>query len=182
MFIYFKIQIFQNLNSITDVFLVLQAFLKSYLLLRVFWGLLSALLMVAEGCRKSLRYAQQNNSASHEEFQWRKDFKMKVDFHNSDGSVNYVMVFLYFIQQMPKLNAVSSYLMRETSRLTWVNSIVTHNSPKCQREHINSMKIEITVQFNFQVLRGAIIYIDVIDKWWHLNSWLTNLEIVLWIL
>ena len=155
MFIYFKIQIFQNLNSITDVFLVLQAFLKSYLLLRVFWGLLSALLMVAEGCRKSLRYAQQNSSASHEGFQRQKDFKMKVDFHNSDGSVNYVMVFLYFIQQMPKLNAVSSYLMRETSRLTWVNSIVTHNSPKCQREHINSMKIEITVQFNFQVLKGC---------------------------
>ena len=68
------------------------------------------------------------------------------------------MVFLYFIQQMPTLNAVSSYLMRETSRLTWVNSIVTHNSPKCQREHINSMKIEITVQFNFQVLSGA--------NWW----------------
>ena len=47
-----------------------------------------------------------------------KDFKMKIDFRNSDGLVNNVMVFLYFIQQMPTLNAVSSYLMRETSRLT----------------------------------------------------------------
>ena len=137
---YLSIQIFQNLNSITDVFLVLQAFLKSYLLLRAFWGLFSALLMVAEGCWKSLRYAQQTNSASHEGFERQKDFKMKVDFRNSDGLVNNVMVFLYFIQQMPTLNAVSSYLMRETSRLTWVNSIVTHNSPKCQQEHINSTK------------------------------------------
>ena len=57
---------------------------------------------------------------------------MKVDFRNSDRLVNCVMVFRYFIQQMPKLNAVSSYLMRETSRLTQANSIVTHNSPKCQ--------------------------------------------------
>ena len=43
MFVYLKIQIFQNLNSITDVFLVLQAFLKSYLLvwsLGASWGLL----------------------------------------------------------------------------------------------------------------------------------------------
>ena len=96
--------------------------------------------MVAEGCWKSLRYAQQTNSASHEGFERQKDFKMKVDFRNSDGLVNNVMVFLYFIQQMPTLNAVSSYLMRETSRLTWVNSIVTQNSPKCQQEHINSTK------------------------------------------
>ena len=74
--------------------------------------------MVAEGCRKSLRYAQQKNSTSHEGFERQKDFIMKIDFHNTDGLVNNVMVFLYFIQQMPRLNAVSSYLMRETSRLT----------------------------------------------------------------